>query len=313
MELQKGCKEWDNISIYRNVKPFCGNPNNWEEFSEKLKSQMAAGDMLAASVLDVVETQVSETNLEEDGYCVYVAEDDTCSEDQISKISTKLHNLLLNLTTGEANAVVRRCRGRHGLLAWKRLCTTLNPRTLASGVKAISNVMNPPRITDPKKAALAIEIWDDRIGKLDSEYGETLSSKMKMAVLFAMLPKDLQEKVLDKCAVGWDKAKEQETALIFNRVKEEVKNVAKSRRDMIISKPLDVDAIKRDHWTDEYTYDHERSRRKASWVETTKETKAKGNGGSHPRRPPRLILVVGAQATSSEIVRPKTANMCEKL
>ena len=34
------------------------------------------------------------------------------------------------------------------------------------------------------------------------------------------------------------------------------------------------------------------------------ETKAKGNGGSHPRRPPRLVLVVGAQATSSEIVRP---------
>ena len=61
--------------------------------------------MLAASVLDVVETQVSETNLEEDGYYVCVAEDDTCSEDQIIKISKKLHSLLLNLTTGEANAV----------------------------------------------------------------------------------------------------------------------------------------------------------------------------------------------------------------
>ena len=131
MELQKGGKEWDNISIYRSVKPFCGNPKDWEEFSEKLKSQVAAGDMLAASVLDVVETQVSETNLQEDGYYVYVAEDDTCSEDQIIKISTKLHNL-----PGEANAVVRRCRGRHGLLAWKRLCTTLDPRTLASGVVA---------------------------------------------------------------------------------------------------------------------------------------------------------------------------------
>ena len=133
----------------------------------------------------------------------------------------------------------------------------INPRTLASGVKAISNVMNPPRITDPKKADLAIEIWEDRIGFLDSEYGETLSSKMKMAVLYAMLPKDLQENVLDKCAVSWDKAKEQETALIFSRAKEEVKNVAKSRRNMIIPKPMDVDAIKRDHWTDEYTYDHD--------------------------------------------------------
>ena len=89
MELQKGGKEWDNISIYRNVKPFCGNPKDWEEFSEKLKSQVAEGDMLAASVLNVVETQVSETNLEEDGYHAYVAEDDTCSGDQIIKISKK--------------------------------------------------------------------------------------------------------------------------------------------------------------------------------------------------------------------------------
>ena len=101
----------------------------------------------------------------------------------------------------------------------------------------------------------AIEIWEGRIGKLDSAYGETLSSKMKMAVPCAMFTRDLREKVLDKCAEGWDKAKEQKAALIFCRVKEEVKNVAKSR--MIIPKPMDTDTIKKDHWTDEYTYDHD--------------------------------------------------------
>ena len=105
---KKGKKEWDKISIYRDVKPFCGNPKDWEELSEKLGAQVAAGDMPAASVSDVVETQVSETNLEGDGYYAYVAEDDTCSEDQIVNISTELHNLLLKLTTGEAHAVEAR-------------------------------------------------------------------------------------------------------------------------------------------------------------------------------------------------------------
>ena len=118
-----------------------------------------------------------------------------------------MHNLLLNLTTGEANAVVRRCRGRHGLLAWKKLCASLNPRTLASGVKAIGQVMNPPQIIDPKKADIAIEMWEDKLIKLDVEYGETLSSKMKVAVLYTLLPKVLQERALDKCAVSWDKVK----------------------------------------------------------------------------------------------------------
>ena len=87
----------------------------------------------------------------------------------------------------------------------------------------------------------------------------TVNSKMKVAVLCAMLPKDLQEKVSDKCAVIRDKAKEQEAALIFIRVKEEVKNVVKSRRYMIIPKPMDIDTIKKDHWTDEYAYDHDQN------------------------------------------------------
>ena len=110
---------------------------------------------------------------------------------------------------------------------------------------------------------------------------------------------------------------------------------------------MDVDAIKRDHWTDEYTHDHDenldteeddnvcflgsrRQREKEKGKEIVsraecsaigrqgaptkvqaKETEAKGNGGSHPRRSPRLF--VGAQAISTEILRPKTTNMCEKL
>ena len=51
-----------------------------------------------------------------------------------------------------------------------------------------------------------------------------------------MLPKDLQESALDKCAVSWDKVKESDAMTIFNKVKEEVKNIAKSRRDMCTPK-----------------------------------------------------------------------------
>ena len=135
---------------------------------------MAAGDLLAASVLGVVETKVSETDLAQVVFCAYVAEDDTCIEDEIVKISTKFQNLLLILITGDTNAAVRRCRWRHGP----------------------------------------------------------------------------QEQVSDTCAVSWDKAEEQ-AALNISRVKEEVEDVAKSRRDMTTSKPMDVGAINKDHRTDE--------------------------------------------------------------
>ncbi len=100
-------------------------------------------------------------------------------------------------------------------MAWKKLCTTLNPTTLASRVKASSHASNTPKITDSKKADTAIEIWEDKLVELSAEYGETLTSKVKVAVLYAMLPKDLQERVLGKCAVSWDTDKEQEAAAIF--------------------------------------------------------------------------------------------------
>eukprot|EP00974_Lingulodinium_polyedra_P013825 1340590-Lingulodinium_polyedra.AAC.1 len=64
------------------------------------------------------------------------------------------------------------------------------------------------------------------MAKLSAEYNEEISAKMKVAVFYSMLPKDLQEKVLDKRAVNWDGAKQGDAAIIYNRVKEDVKNIA---------------------------------------------------------------------------------------
>ena len=59
--------------------------------------------------------------------------------------------------------------------------------------------------------------------------------------MYPMLPKDLQERMLDKCAVAWEGAKEEDAKLILSRIREEVKNVAKSRRDMASPKAMEVD------------------------------------------------------------------------
>ena len=239
--VEKG-KPWYDLDVYRNIKPFSGDQKDWEEFHGKMKGQIAAKNGIAAEVLDYVEAKMSEAELEGDMFEVKVA-DQEMDDDDLRECRNKMFNILLNLTTGEANAVVRRCQGRCGLLAWKRLCTTLNPRTLASGVKLISQVLNPAKISDARKADVAIEMWDDKLVKLSTEYGEKLSDKLKVAVLYGMLPKDLQERALDKCAINWDQTKESDATTILTKIKEEVKNVAKSRRDMITPKPMEVDQV----------------------------------------------------------------------
>ena len=103
----------------------------------------------------------------------------------------------------------------------------LNPRTLASGMKAISAVLAPGKIQQATKADHEVDSWEDRMAKVSTEYGQILSAKMKVAALYTMLPKDLQEKVLDECAVNWDETPEAETGVLFTKIKGHIKNIAK--------------------------------------------------------------------------------------
>ena len=237
-------KKWDSLDLFRNVKQFTGSSEEWMEFSFKLRGQVGAMNTEAAQILDYVETKMTEEELEgaPDDWEVELDEE-MVKTDVLKDTSQKMYNILLNVTTGEANTVVRRCVGRNGLLAWKRLCATLNPRTLASGVKLISQVLNPQKITDARKADTAIETWAGKLVRLKTECGEELTYKLKLAVLYGMLPKDLQERTLDKCAINWGSTKEAEAMAIYGKVKEEVKNVAKSRRDMNTPKPMEVDKV----------------------------------------------------------------------
>lgn len=243
-ETGRTTDKWDAHAKYRNITLFTGEQKTWDEFSTKFRSQVAAGSTGAEQLMQMVEN-VTEKELEEENWAELA--DGFCTTDNVRETTTKLYNLLLSLTTAEANAVVRRCRG-NGLWAWKKLSATLNPRTLASGVKAISQVLAPNKIANASKADMLIDDWEDRVAKLNTEYGEGISAKMKVAVLYAMLPKDLQERVLDRCAVHWDGVKEEEALIIYSRVKEEIKNIAKSRRDMNTPKPMEVDRVQAANW-----------------------------------------------------------------
>ena len=124
---------------------------------------------------------------------------DMPDDKEVEVLSSKLHRLLGDLTTQEANATIRRCRGENGMLARKRLTATHNPKTLASGLKALTAVHNPPKISDIKRVDVLIEEWEAKVEALAVEYSEHLSGKVNLAVLYGMQPQAIQERMLDKC------------------------------------------------------------------------------------------------------------------
>ena len=118
-QQERAGKPWDDVNFFRLVKVFSGDNKEWEEFQTKLKSQIAAVSPRAAEILDYTETDTTEMELS-DAKTYNFEIDEAITEHMIKETSYKLHNLLINLTTGEANTHVRRCKDRNGLLEDQR-------------------------------------------------------------------------------------------------------------------------------------------------------------------------------------------------
>ena len=71
------------------------------------------------------------------------------------------------------------------------------------------------------------------LGRSGGEVGQGIQrddiEQMSVAVLYGMLPKDLQERILDKCSVDWGALSEAQSDDILTKIKADIKNMAKSR------------------------------------------------------------------------------------
>ena len=166
-ERNPGGKSWDNVDRYKNLKLFDGKQQDFEEWNVKFRSLINAGNIRYGKLMKAFESECTEDELAKGKFLQLVPEFDSQDEVFVMETSAQMYNLLLNLTTGEANAVVRRSLGM-GWLAWKRIMSSLNPRTLASGIKAISAVLTPAKVSQAVKADHCLDEWEDKLVKLST-------------------------------------------------------------------------------------------------------------------------------------------------
>ena len=100
-------KHRDDINLFKNVKVFSGEPREWEEFANKMKGQISATMKDVCELMDFVETKMAESDLKADDYEKTIEDEYFMKGEEVTALSAKFHNLLLNLTTGDANGVVR--------------------------------------------------------------------------------------------------------------------------------------------------------------------------------------------------------------
>ena len=63
MTTQPSC--WDTMNNFKNFKLFSGDSKEWDEFSTKFRSQVAAGGGGVAELMEEVETKMVEAQVED--------------------------------------------------------------------------------------------------------------------------------------------------------------------------------------------------------------------------------------------------------
>ena len=116
------------------VRKYKGNTEEWRDWSMCFKRLMLSMEYVVYTTMNDVEKETGEVN-EDDDYS------ENTEENAIRrKASGELFDLLCSLCEGDALAVVTATEDCKGFLAWQRLASKCNARTMA---RAIKNMAEP--------------------------------------------------------------------------------------------------------------------------------------------------------------------------
>ena len=100
----------------------------------------------------------------------------TMTDEEVNKLSGELYNILSPYCT----------------VAWQRLYTKFSQKTMAHAFR-LTNVVSPDAVREFQEVEEATSSWENKVKKLESEYGESLSYTMKTAVVTGMMPASIQD------------------------------------------------------------------------------------------------------------------------
>ena len=106
-----------------------------------------------------------------------------------------MYDVLSQYCTGEALSVIKGVTSFEGFLSWQKLHRKYNPKTMARAIRLMTDVTGPKQVKEIREVEAAIKAWETRVRKLESEFGESLTSTMKIAIVTGMMPTSIQDYV----------------------------------------------------------------------------------------------------------------------
>ena len=175
MGLESTVKNFHPKTFSR-MEKFTGVESQWPEWVFNLVMKIKTVDKEVGKAMERIMLQ-SGTIIEKE-----VVKQIVNNEQLELKYGAELFSILLELTGGEANSVVRGVINKGmdhcGFCSFYALNQRFNPKTPARTLQFLHQVINPPKVKDIRLLPKAIEDWEARKSKLRTEFGETSSENL---------------------------------------------------------------------------------------------------------------------------------------
>merc|ERR1711873_400618 len=76
--------------------------------------------------------------------------------------------------------IVRQVNDMEGIRAWQKLFHRYNPRTMARGLRMLSEVVNPQKAKSLTELEMLVSKWEEKVKRLEAQFQETVSDKMRI-------------------------------------------------------------------------------------------------------------------------------------
>ena len=235
-------KERSQIIDMKDVKmhTFGGEKESYEDWAFAFKRAIRMKNKKAYDMLNKIEES-----------SVLMADEkdiDTANDfPGIEERSAELYDVLCQHMTGEPMMILRSVPDMHGFAAWQRLHRKYNPRTMARGLRMLTEVIQPPRAKNLSDIEGNIIKWEEKAKALASQFKEELSNGMKLAIFTSMLPDEMQDFVYTHA----------DQATLYEDLREKVRAMASNKVAKLGATPASVDQVEGEEeiWQDDWEID----------------------------------------------------------
>ena len=169
------------VSKFIKADSFSGDASKWDDWSFKFKRSVNTMNRDMCRLMTVWESREDE-----------IDEEQHMSRD-FQQRSAELYDILCERCDGEALMIIRQVNDMEGVRAWQKLFNRYNPRTMARGLRLLSEAVNPPRAKSLADVETLVSRWEDRVKRLETQFQETISDKMRMAIFTNIMPVAIQD------------------------------------------------------------------------------------------------------------------------